>query len=103
MVRFLFAHHEFAQPSDKFKNVRDFVRVEFQRICRSALWRTRLFSNPFYQHGAEILGQRSVSINLEARQPLFHPDGQPIKMWQKDERGRRVGESPLSLKPDYYL
>jgi len=44
-----------------------------------------------------------VSVNLEARQPLFRPDGQPVTVWQKDENGKRVGDAPLPLKGDYCL
>jgi len=47
--------------------------------------------------GEEIPGQRAVSINLEAREPLFRPDGQPVVVWQKDERGERVGDAPLPI------
>ena len=103
MVRFLFARHEFVELSDEFKKVRDVIRTELQSICESAMWRVRSFSNPFYKNGEEIPDQRAVSINLETRQPLFRPDGQPVTVWQKDENGKRVGDAPLPLKDDYCL
>lgn len=103
MVRFLFARHEFVELSDEFKKVRDVIRAELRSICESAMWRVRSFSNPFYKNGEEIPDQRAVSVNLEARQPLFRPDGQPVTVWQKDENGKRVGDAPLPLKADYCL
>jgi hypothetical protein len=102
-VRFLFARREFAELSDEFKKVRHTVRVELMSICESAMWRIRSFLNPFYKNGEEISDQRAVSINLEVRQPLFRPDGQPVTMWQKDEKGRRVGDAPLPIMADYCL
>ncbi len=103
MVRFLFARREFVELSDEFKKVRDGILVDLMTICQEALWRVRSFSNPFYKNGEEIPDQRAVSVNLEARQPLFRPDGQPVTVWQKDENGKRVGEAPLPIKADYCL
>ncbi|MBN1585012.1 hypothetical protein JW899_01460 [Candidatus Uhrbacteria bacterium] len=103
MVRFLFARHEFVELSDEFKKVRDIIRAELQSICEAAMWRVRSFSNPFYKNGKEIPDLRTVSINLEARQPLFRPCGQPVTVWQKDKNGERVGDAPLALKADYCL
>lgn len=103
MVRFLFARREFVELSDEFKKVRDTIHAELWSICEAAMWRVRSFSNPFYKNGEEIPDQRTVSINLEARQPLFRPDGQTVTVWQKDENGKRVGDAPLPLKADYCL
>ena len=103
MVRFFFARREFAELFDESRTVRDNIRIELQNMCEGALWRVRSFSNPFYGKGEEIFNQCAMSINLEARQPLFRPDGQPVTVWQKDENGKRVGEAPLPLKADYRL
>jgi len=103
MVRFLFARREFAELSDEFLEVRDIIRAELWSICKSAMWRVRSFSNPFYKNGEEIHDQRTVSINLEARQPLFRPNGQQVAVWQKDESGKHVGDAPLVLKADCSL
>lgn len=103
MVRFVFARGEFVKLSDEFKKVRDIIRIELRSICESAMWRIRAFSNPFYKNHEEIPGQRAVSINLEARQPFLRPDGQPVTVWQKDEKGERVGDAPLPLKANCYL
>ncbi len=103
MVRFLFARREFVEISDEFERVRGSIRTALSEMCHKAMWRIRAFSNPFYKDGEEILGQHAMSINLEARQPLFHPNGQPVVAWQKDESGKRVGDAPLPLKPEYFL
>lgn len=103
MVRFLFVRREFVDLSDEFKKVRENIRTELSEMCRMAMWRVRAFSNPFYKDGEKIPDQRAVSINLESRQPLFHPDGQPVMVWQKDVDGKRVGDAPLPLKPDHCL
>jgi hypothetical protein len=103
MVRFLFARRKYVELSDEFKEVRSTIHAELRKICEQAMWRVRAFLNPFFMDDEEVLGQRALSINLEARKPLFHPDGQLVMVWQKDERGNRVGETPFPLKPDYYL
>lgn len=103
MVRFLFAHPDFVKISDEFKKVDGSIHDELLKICLSALWRVRAFSNPFYENGEEVANQGVISINLEARNPLNHPDGQPVMVWQKDERGNRMGDAPLPLVPQYSL
>jgi len=102
IVRFLFARHEFADVSDAFKRIRENMREEFQSMCDSAFWRVRVFSNPFFKDGVEIPGARFISINLEAREPRLHPDGELVLARRKDESGRRVGE-PIPLEADYDL
>ncbi|MFA4999224.1 MAG: hypothetical protein WC519_00605 [Parcubacteria group bacterium] len=103
MVRFLFARREFIELSGEFKMVRDVVLTELRHICEGAMWRVRAFSNPFYKNGEEIPDQRTLSVNLEVRQPLFYPDGEPVTVWQKDGNGKRVGDTSLPLKADYCL
>lgn len=103
MVRFVFARHEFATISDEFKEVRKTILAELKVICENALWRVRAFRNPFYKNGEEIQGEFAISINMEARQPLFLPNGQPVVIWKKDESGERVGEAPLPISPIYHL
>ena len=103
MVRFLFARREFVDLSEEFKVVRDIISKELRSICEVAMWRVRTFLNPFYKDGEEVIGYRAISVNLESRKPLFCPDGQPVTVWQKDEKGNRVGDAPLPLKPDYCL
>ena len=75
MVRFIFARHEFAQVTPEFMGQRDAIRAALQSMSTTAMWRVRAFDNPFYHDGEEILGQRALSLNFEARQPLNNPDG----------------------------
>jgi len=103
MVRFLFARREFVDLSEEFKATRDIISRELRSICEVAMWRIRAFLNPFFEKGEEVIGYHAISINLESRKPLFRPDGQPVTVWQKDEKGNRVGDAPLPLKPDHYL
>jgi hypothetical protein len=104
MVRFLFARREFVDLSEEFKAVRDVISKELRSICEVAMWRIRAFLNPFYnKDGEEVIGHRTISVNLESRKPLFRPDGQPVTVWQKDENSKRVGDAPLSLKADCCL
>lgn len=103
MVRFLFARHEFVDLSDEFKKVRENIRTALSEMCRVAMWRVRVFSNPFYEDSEEIPNQHAVSINLESRQPLFRPDGQPVTVWQKGVDSKKIGDAPLPLKADHCL
>lgn len=103
MVRFLFARREFAEFSAEFKKMRDVIRAELRSICEGALWRVRVFDNPYFRTGEEVPGERAVSINLEAREPLFRPDGQPIAVWPKDEWGQRIGDAPIPIRVAHRL
>ena len=104
VVRFVFARHEFAANiSEAFKAARDRIRIALSEICGTSMWRTRSFSNPFYENGKEVDGQRAVSINLDMRTPLFQPDGKPVMVWQKDGKGNRVGVVPIPLVPECEL
>lgn len=103
MVRFVFAPKEHVNLSEEFRQIQEVLRAELTDICQKAIWRVRAFANPFYQNGEEIPGQFAWSINFESRKPLFRPDGKPVTIWQKDEDGKRVGESPQPLKPKFWL
>ena len=102
-VRFTFARHEFATPSEDFLKVRDRILVELGTMCCDAFWRVRAYSNSFFLNGEEVAEQVALSINLEARVPLYRADGSLVTQWQKDENGERIGDAPVSIKPDHYL
>lgn len=97
IVRFVFVRREFAQTSEAFKAVRSDVRAALQEICETAFWRVRAYSNPFFENGEEVSGQRAVSINLEGRQPLLQSDGQPVMARIKVD-GKAEGD-PVPLRP----
>lgn len=104
IARFLFARNEFvADLSDEFTGACDKIRAALSWMYLRAMWRVRVFSNPFYEQGKEIPGQRVLSINLEARKPFFRPDGNPVTVWQKDESDKRLDDAPLPLKAEHRL
>ena len=95
MLRFTFARHEVVDISEEFKRVRDNMRAALMEMCRVAMWRVRIFSNPFYQNGKEVPGQRVLSINLDARKPLFQKNGKPIMVWKNGNK--------VQIEPEYCL
>lgn len=101
MLRFLFGRVESAKISDEFKAVRDLILEDLHTICKNAMWRVRVFNNPYYRNGEEIAEQRTLSVNLEIRQP-YESNGQPIMARQKDKDGK-LSDAPLPLRPDYCL
>lgn len=101
-VRFVFARHEFASVSEPFALARDNICAELREMLRTAFWRVRAFLNPFYRNGEEIAGQKSLSVNLEARISRFLPDGSPVVARLKDANGKKVG-TPQPLTPDFRL
>lgn len=104
MARFIFVREEHLEElSPEFKNALEKNRDFIQKMCEEANWRVRVFRNPFFRNGEQIPDQSAVSINLEARNPLIQPNGQPVLVWQKDGQGNRIGDMPLPLKPDHYL
>lgn len=103
MARFVFAPHEYAKVTDEFKGARDGIRDDLFRLCETALWRIRVFFNPFFKDGEAVPGQRTSSVNFEVRAPLFRPDGKPVTQWAKDARGKPTGSAPLPLKAGHEL
>lgn len=103
VVRFVFCHKNHVDCSEEFRTIRDEIFAELSEMTRVAMWRVRVFSNPFYQNDEEIPGVRTVSANFEARTPLYLPDGNPVVMWQKDQAGKRVGDRPIPIKPAHVL
>ena len=102
VVRFIFARRENAVLADGFKKGREAIRTDLQKMCEDALWRIRMFHNPFYYNGVAVPDQHAVCINLEVRQPIVYPNGQPIKRRQMDTDGSPIGD-PLPIKADYLL
>lgn len=93
MVRFLFVRKEHVQVSPEFQSRQAEVRSALDSIVLKAMWRVRAFDNPFYHQGEEVLGARMLSVNLEARNPLFQPNGEPVRVRAKDPiTGQKIGE-----------
>jgi hypothetical protein len=96
MIRFEFARAEKAQiTSVEFHQKWDDAINGFRGLCEDAMWRVRGFNNPYYLNGAEIPGQRTLSLNMEGREPFIESNGQPIMVWQKDALGRKIMKVPV--------
>lgn len=102
-VRFVFARKEYAKTSDEFKQRRETVFSQLVDFCKTAMWQMEIFLNPFYEKGQEVPGQKSISINLTMREPLFHSDGRSITFWRKTRKGELRDDRSHQLKPRRYL
>jgi len=103
MVRFVFARSEHATLSNEFLAIRKNIVASLREMCEQAIWRVRLFLNPLFSNDEEVMGEHAVSINLERRTPFCDNVGKPVKVWQKDDNGERIGDAPVQIRPDYYL
>ncbi len=101
MIRFVFAREEDASISDTFYDIRNVIRSDLWKMCHDSLWRVRAYDNPFYMDDQNS-PERTVSINMEAREPLYLPDGQLIKARRKNEQGQPIGE-PVPISPSHRL
>ena len=106
VVRYLFVKREFLVESPElieFATKRDNILAGLWVLC-GCMWRTQVYQNPFYKEDGEVADDCvALSVNLKEREELFRPDGQPVTVWQKDEKGNRVGDAPLPLKANYRL
>lgn len=82
---------------------REDLRPGLQDLLAKNAWRARAYLNPRYRDQVLVEGERSLCINLEARVPLFRPDGNPVTQWRKDSQGERIGAAPVPLAPSAYL
>ncbi|MEK7658279.1 MAG: hypothetical protein AAB352_00235 [Patescibacteria group bacterium] len=103
MVRFVFCRRESAELSDEFRSVRDEIRFALQNMAENAMWRVRVFDNPFFFKDEEVQDQRALSVNLAARDTIVQPNGELIKRWEKDDQGNRIGEGPVPIVPKRQL
>jgi len=102
MIRFIFAPRSSATPTENFLKILEDCQSGLEEMCRRAIWRVRMFSNPLYRDGVEVVGQRHLSINMEGRKPLFQPDGKPVVARLKDENRQPIGD-PLPIQPEFQL
>lgn len=102
-VSFWFVKNEFARTFYEFEVQHDILFSELNILCQDAFWRIRAYVNPFFEKGAEVSGEVTVSINFDVRRPRFQADGKEIKQWKKDEGGRRIGNGSVPIQPAYYL
>ncbi|HNY35839.1 MAG TPA: hypothetical protein PLD14_02400 [Candidatus Pacearchaeota archaeon] len=98
MVRYTFARKENAEPSAEFLTKKTTIENDLQKLLSEAIWRIRFFLNPFFKDGKVIEGCQVASINLEARKPLFLPNGQSVVQWNRDQQGNKIGDAPEPIK-----
>ncbi len=108
VVRYSFTRKEYVDDSEEskeFEEVREVRLQGLQKICSLALWRVRAFVNPYFQNEEQVPGQYAMSINLEAREPLYvgEDPNRPVMVYPHDEEGKRIGEDKIPLQPNYRL
>jgi len=103
IVRFVFAHHSHATSSKEFLKVRGAADDALCELLEQAMWRVRGFLNHFFEDGVIVDNTYVVSINLEARSPLFDGNGNRLTRWKKDEHNERIGDAPVPLEPVRFL
>lgn len=104
VVRFVFMRKGIAQISEAFRKARGCAVTALSEMCNTSFWRVDVHRNPLYDdQGRKMPDQHSVCITPTAREPLFHGDGSRVTQWQRDERGRRIGNAPVPIKPKAYL
>lgn len=104
IVGFVFVRTEFARVSESYMEFRDVIIGGLKDLCNQSFWRVRAYINPSRdKDGQEVPGLKEISINMEARKPRVDANGELIKLWERDEKGRKVGDKPLPLKPAFNL
>ncbi|MBU1179605.1 hypothetical protein KJ885_01540 [Patescibacteria group bacterium] len=113
MCRFVFLRRDAVEElRDELGSTRAKITEGLGELCLLAMWRVRAFLNPLFK--GSVLSKcpelfsgdeppHAASINMETREPLFRPDGQPIMVWQKDENGERTGAEKVPLSPKHCL
>lgn len=98
MVRFSFMRKEDVESSEfeEFEKEQEILRHELWEICNLALWSAKVFRNPFFWDGKQILGQYSVCINLEAGTP--HPTT-PNSIPLTPKGSLRIVDNSIQLLP----
>lgn len=94
MVRFVFSRDpsRVAEIKEQYETL---LRKSLVEIDSSAFWRVRAYKN----ESRTEEGKFHISVNLEARTPLYRPNGDPVLARRKDEFGEAYGE-PVPLLPN---
>lgn len=105
LVRFVLAHPESAEQSlleasADFTADQDIAMREFRDMCMGGMCKSQMFSNPICVDGKELLEQRELRINLTEYQPLFHPDGTPVKDFVRDPKTHKAIGRPRPIRPE---
>jgi len=102
-TRFVFSQKEQAHSSEAFLAKKEAILAALTRLVTEAMWRARVFLNPFFCEGEMVPDVYSISANFEARVPLFDGNGKLLLRWQRDASGEKVGDAPLPIKPVGFL
>jgi len=102
-VRFTYAAPGHDQSSEEFRETIPVVIEGLQELFFHSTWRVRVFANPFFRDSEIVEGTSALSLNFEAREPLFGSDGKPLLRWQRDDAGKKIGEAPVALQPTKFL
>jgi len=104
IVQFVFVRTQCAHVCEEFVQTRGIIIEAFEKMCREALWRVRLFLNPLFEEHELVEGKFTASINLEARTPLIEGDGSSVMIWPKDSTGKSVKAGKKILRqPECFL
>lgn len=102
MVRFVFLRREHVRSTAAFIQTRATLLNELREMCELALWRTRVYLNPLVVEGRRLVGEHAVSINFDARKPLF-TNGERVAIWRRAENGEKIGDSKVPIQPAHEL
>lgn len=100
-IRFTFAPAP-APVNEEIADMANACIAGLNELCDQALWRVRVFSNPFYQNGQIVPGLGHACVNMEGRKPLYLLNGDPVVARLKNEDGEPIGD-PVPITPEYYL
>ncbi len=105
MARYGFARNVPGIDHPRFGGYLKQIISESRRLTDHVLWRARGFDNTMTPEGVQIDTQSNVSLNFEARNPLYENGNvnRPITKWQLDEQGARIGDKPIPIAATHYL
>lgn len=102
VMRLIFAAPGHAKPSEEFRELRGKIYEEVSDFLRAS-WTGCGYINPLFQDGGEVDGGYTVSLNFKACRAFFDRQGNPVKHWRRDERGKKIGDGPVPLTPKKFL
>jgi hypothetical protein len=106
MVRYTFYRYDLARRTNDFLRNEANIMRDLQEFLELATWRVRGFRNPYFQDNGTVLeGSFGISINMEARNPLYvgNDKARPQVRWQKDASGERIGDAPVQVTPGCFV
>jgi hypothetical protein len=70
-------------------------------LIEGSLWQVRVYKNPLFRDGKPVEGEFTLSVNCNARQPLYNYDGTPVMRWAQLANG--AGDIKIPLNPAHIL